>query len=154
MLSIKKILIPTDFSARSRVALPYALDLARKFGANLYIIHIFDDNTLNPYYFGKGENAQEFFEQVQENFQAMVNTFLEDIDADGVNIIPILSHGTPFVEIIRFARHDRIDLIVVSTHGSGALKQIMLGSTAEKLLRKSPCAVLTVRHPEFEFEMP
>jgi nucleotide-binding universal stress UspA family protein len=62
--------------------------------------------------------------------------------------------GAPFVEIIRYARDQSIDLIVIGTHGHSALAAMLLGAVAEKVVRKAPCPVLTVRHPKHVFEMP
>ena len=63
-------------------------------------------------------------------------------------------HGHPFVEILSDAKQHDIDLIVMGTHGRGAIKHMLLGSVAEKVVRKAPCPVLTVRHPDHEFVMP
>jgi nucleotide-binding universal stress UspA family protein len=62
--------------------------------------------------------------------------------------------GKPFEQIIRYARQEKIDLIVIGTHGHSALVSMLLGSVAEKVIRKAPCAVLSVRHPEHEFKAP
>jgi nucleotide-binding universal stress UspA family protein len=62
--------------------------------------------------------------------------------------------GRTFVEIIQYARRVGADLIVMGTHGRSALKQMLLGSVAEKVVRKAPCPVLTVRHPDLVFELP
>ena len=65
-----------------------------------------------------------------------------------------ITSGRPFLEIIRVAKERKSDLIVIGTHGWGALKQVLLGSVAEKVVRKAPCPVLTVRDPGHEFKMP
>ncbi len=62
--------------------------------------------------------------------------------------------GRPFLEIIRIAKERKSDLIVIGTHGRGALKQVLLGSVAEKVVRKAPCPVLSVRDPGHKFTMP
>ncbi|MBI4831209.1 MAG: universal stress protein [Candidatus Lindowbacteria bacterium] len=62
--------------------------------------------------------------------------------------------GTPFVEIIKFARDNRVDMIVMGTHGHNALESALMGSTAEKVVRKAPCPVFTVRKPGYRFVMP
>ena len=58
------------------------------------------------------------------------------------------------MEIIRYARREKIDLIVLGTHGRGAFSHALMGSVAEKVVRKAPCPVLTIRHPEQQFVMP
>ena len=62
--------------------------------------------------------------------------------------------GKPFEQIIRHARQEEIDLIVIGTHGHSALGSMLLGSVAEKVIRKAPCAVLSIRHPDHKFEAP
>ena len=66
----------------------------------------------------------------------------------------VMRRGSPFVEIVRYAKSENIDLIVMGTHGRGPIAHMLLGSVAEKVVRKAPCPVLTVRHPEHEFVMP
>ena len=62
--------------------------------------------------------------------------------------------GTPFIEIVRYARDNDIDLLVLGTHGRGAIAHMLMGSTAEKIVRKAPCPVLTVRPEAHEFVLP
>jgi nucleotide-binding universal stress UspA family protein len=62
--------------------------------------------------------------------------------------------GKPFVEILKFAKEENADLIVMATHGRGAISHLLMGSTAEKVVRKAPCPVLTVKHPKHLFAMP
>jgi len=62
--------------------------------------------------------------------------------------------GSPFVEIVRYARTHDIDLVIMGTHGRGPIAHMLMGSTAERVVRKAPCPVLTVKHPEHEFVMP
>lgn len=71
-----------------------------------------------------------------------------------LNVVPEVAEGTPFEEIVRFARDKDIDLIVMGTHGHTGLAHLFLGSVAEKVVRRAPCPVLTVRHPEHEFVHP
>ena len=148
MLDIKKILLPTDFSDFSRIALPYAIDLAVKFDADIYIMHVFDENSLNPYYFAKQDEPDTWFLKIQENFQSMVDDFLEDIDTGEINIIPVLSNGTPFVEVTGYAKREKIDLIVLSSHGHGGAMQSTIGGTTGHIVSRAACPVLTVRTPE------
>ena len=65
-----------------------------------------------------------------------------------------IDSDTGFVEIVRYAKEQSIDLVVLGTHGHGPIAHMLMGSVAEKVVRKAPCAVLTVRHPEHEFVIP
>ena len=66
----------------------------------------------------------------------------------------MLRRGVPFVEIIDSARKCKADLIVMGTHGRTGLRQMLIGSVAEKVMRHAPCPVMTVKHRDYEFEMP
>ena len=79
---------------------------------------------------------------------------LQELASPDLRIIPQVGEGTPFEEIVRFAREKDIDLIVMGTHGHTGLAHLFLGSVAEKVVRRAPCPVLTVRHPEHEFVHP
>jgi nucleotide-binding universal stress UspA family protein len=74
--------------------------------------------------------------------------------AAGVRVVQETREGPPFLEIVRYAQEGDIDLIVMGTHGRTGLAHALMGSVAEKVVRKAPCPVLTVRHPEHEFVKP
>lgn len=151
---ISKILIPTDFSATSRHAFTYAVDLNRLFGARLYLVHVLQDFTeFSEYNLSPTILPQlylEFEQNATNKLEEMVNLNVpEDMHCD-----TYLLHGIPFYEIIQFARAEQIDLIVVGSHGRTGLKHVLFGHTAEKVVKKSPCPVLSIRHPDTEFTMP
>jgi nucleotide-binding universal stress UspA family protein len=80
---------------------------------------------------------------------------LIDSDGSGPQTRPaVMTSGSPAYAIVDYAREYDIDLIVMGTHGRGALAQLMMGSVAERVVRIAPCPVLTVRHPEHEFVQP
>jgi nucleotide-binding universal stress UspA family protein len=148
---ISKILIPTDFSATSRHAFTYAVDLNRLFGARLYLVHVLQDFTeFSEYNLSPTILPQlylEFEQNATNKLEEMVNLNVpEDMHCD-----TYLLHGIPFYEIIQFARAEQIDLIVVGSHGRTGLKHVLFGHTAEKVVKKSPCPI---RHPDTEFTMP
>ena len=66
----------------------------------------------------------------------------------------MLLTGSPFLEIIQYAKENNVDLIVMGTHGHSGLVHVLLGSVTERVVRKAPCPVLTIRHPEHEFIHP
>ena len=73
---------------------------------------------------------------------------------DLVNVVRHVDTGVPFLEVIRYAREHDIDLIVLGTHGRTGLVHMLMGSVAEKIVRKAPCPVLTVRPEGHDFVMP
>ena len=87
-------------------------------------------------------------------FRATRSRALSSQTAVEKNYQIVFREGEPFVEIIRRARKDSVDLIVMGTHGRTGLDHVLFGSTAEKVVRKSPCPVLTVRLPGRRFSMP
>ena len=150
MISLKKILVPTDFSEHSGKAVLYGEELAKKFGATLHLVHAVEKV---PVMYGEGAF---FTPETEAEMQAASTKELEALtpDVGGNPVVRKVVLGHPFVEIVRYARENEIDLIVLGTHGRGALAHMLLGSVAEKVVRKAPCPVLTVRDDEHEFIMP
>jgi nucleotide-binding universal stress UspA family protein len=158
MKSIERILYPTDFSEYSLAALPYAVQIARKFHARLTCLHVIDEAheeflrglyiapLLAAPYAAEGSIRKAKEIELGEFATAHLSD-VEDLQTD-------LVVGRPFVEIIRYAREHQMDLVVMGTHGHSALTTVLLGSVAEKVVRKSSCPVLTVRHQKHRFEMP
>jgi len=156
MTEIKNILCPSDFSEHSQAALPYAIDLARRYDAELHFLHVADDSY--QYWVAGGESASpilipedELLETSQKQMDDFVAKHLSGVD---VPLVTKLVTGRPFVEIIRYAREESIDMIVIATHGRGAIASMLLGGVTEKVVRKASCPVLTVRHADHKFEMP
>ena len=142
---IKNILVPIDFSQRSLEALAFAQSIARQFGAALHLAHIYEPDyplvtvMAMPIALPPVQVAQS------------VRRHLQDIaKQSGIELRPGCTHaveGRPFAEICRIAREQSIDLIVIATRGNTGLKHLLLGSTAERIVRYSPCPVLVV-HPQ------
>lgn len=151
MITLKKILVPTDFSEHSAKALLYGAELAKKFGAELHLMHAVEQT---PLMYGEGAYVPPETEaEIEAAATAQLESLVADV-GDGVNVVRRVEHGHPFVETIRYAKENDIGLIVLGTHGRGAIAHMLLGSVAEKVVRKAPCPVLTVRDKEHEFIMP
>ena len=151
MITLKKILVPTDFSEHSSKALLYGSELARKFGAELHLMHAIE---MTPLMYGEGAYiAPETEAEIEAAATKQLESLLAD-SSDDLKIVRKIEHGHPFVETIRYAKENDIGLIVLGTHGRGAIAHMLLGSVAEKVVRKAPCPVLTVRDKEHEFVMP
>jgi len=155
MLSIKTVLVPTDFSDASEAALAYGKGLAEAFGASLHLVHVMEDLLAHAWaaevYVASAPNLRE---EIERESRVRLETMLPAAERERLRAQVALLAGNPFIEIIRYAKTNDIDLIVMGTHGRGPIAHMLLGSVAEKVVRKSPCPVLTVRDGQHEFVMP
>jgi nucleotide-binding universal stress UspA family protein len=154
MITLKRILVPTDFSEPSAVAMNYARALAESFHATLHVMHVLEDpvfHAASREYFTPMINYREVMEKdARERLEGLFGA----ADRARFSVQFARPWGKPFVEIIRYAKSENIDLVVMGTHGLSRIAQSPMGSVAERVVRKAPCPVLTVRHPEHEFVMP
>ena len=150
-MKLDRILVPIDFSETAQHALDYARDLAQMFGAEVHLLHVVPDPVAQGW---AGEAAGMVIPDLLRTWEADSDRRLQDIAIEGVTVERVTAVGHDFVEILKYASGNGIDLIVMGTHGRGAVKHMLLGSVAEKVVRKAPCPVLTVRHPGYEFIMP
>jgi nucleotide-binding universal stress UspA family protein len=144
-MTIHKILVPTDFSAHSKEAQAWAAELARRYEASLTLVHVYQ-----PISYALPEGYVLPSANLLAELEVSLGHALDDSKAaleasSGLRVDTALMQGVPFAEIIRFAREGSYDLIVLSTHGRSGLRHVLLGSVAEKVVRKAPCPVLTVR---------
>lgn len=152
MIEIKNILLPTDFSEPSLTATRYGLEMARRFDATLHLLHVIEDPEVYvPAFESYPLPPREDFERYA---QERLDNWILPEDAEGCRIERRWVHGVPFPEIVRVAEELKADLIVIGTHGRGFLAHVLLGSVAEKVVRKSPCPVLTVRPEGHQFVHP
>jgi nucleotide-binding universal stress UspA family protein len=151
MIALKKILVATDFSEHSNKALLYGAELAAKFGAELHLLHAIETT---PRMHGEGAYVPPEMDVELENAAVKQLDHLNVTATSDLKVVRKVQHGHPFVETIRYAKEKDISLIVLGTHGRGAIAHMLLGSVAEKVVRKAPCPVLTVRDNEHDFVMP
>jgi len=154
MIALKRILVATDFSEASEAAVRYGRALAEAFGASLDILHVMED----PFVYAPTSEGYlpppQFFEEMDSSARERLEQVLPPADRAKLDARLVIKKGSPFVEIVRYAKNENSDLIVMGTHGRGPIAHMLMGSVAEKVVRKAPCPVLTVRHPEHEFVMP
>lgn len=153
MASFQRILLATDFSETSRYAVEYAILLAKTFGAALHVLHVMESEIL-AMPDGVTYLPPDYFEELEKQSADRLEKVIDSEERKRLTVSLILRKGSPFLEIIRYARDQQMDLIVLGTHGRGALAHVLLGSVAEKVVRKSTCPVLTIRHPQHDFVMP
>lgn len=149
-LELRQILVPLDFSAHAMKALHYATGFARLSGAKLILLHV-TEPIVYPSDFGYVPLPPNTLE---ENFQRDARDRLEAVAAEqvkaGVTCEVALRLGKPYHEIAAAAREHQVDLVVITTHGYTGLTHVLLGSTAERIVRHAPCPVLVVRYQETE----
>ena len=145
MVTLKKILCPVDHSECSYLALKYAISLALKDEAKLYLMHVIDSRLydteiykLSPYKLNEIDESR---------IRTDLMKSLPEGTTDVLEVETIVVKGVPFNEIINASTEINVDLIVIGTHGRTGLSHVMLGSVAEKVVRKATCPVLTVRMP-------
>jgi nucleotide-binding universal stress UspA family protein len=144
---IKKILVPIDFSDYSKSALKYAVNLSKNFNAEMILIYVVEP-VIYPPDFSMGQIAipsvnTEWDERAKQELDKLAKAEIPS----GVAVKTLIKTGKPFIEIIETAGELDIDLIIIATHGRTGVEHILFGSTAEKVVRKAPCPVLTLREP-------
>ncbi len=155
MIRLAKLLVPTDFSEDSEQAARYAVELAKRFQAEIHCIHVVDipaDLLSTSAYYMTGP-SEAFLDQIREESKKNLEAFAEK-NLEGTQVRTAFLEGSPFVEIIRYARNQEIDLVVIATHGRTGLRHVLFGSVAEKVVRKAPCPVLVVKRKERDFVLP
>jgi nucleotide-binding universal stress UspA family protein len=153
MIALKKILVATDFSEPSEAALAYGRELARTFTASLTIVHVVEDvlgRSYGPDAIAMADPGLQAHLAAAGRKQIETLIFDEDRRTIGATGVILTSNATPGA-IVSYARDEGFDLIVIGTHGRGAMAHLLMGSVAERVVRTAPCPVLTVRHPEHEF---
>lgn len=144
---IKKVLVPVDFSDYSKSSLRYAVNFAKHFNAELFLVYVVEPMVYPPD-FSMGQIAipSVDLEMDKRAAEELNNLAKKEIPAELKSKV-IVKTGKPFVEIIETALAEDIDLIIIATHGHTGIEHVLFGSTAEKVVRKAPCPVLTLREP-------
>jgi nucleotide-binding universal stress UspA family protein len=146
-MTIKTILVPTDFSEPSIDALSYAKQLAEAFKSSIHLLHVVQDPLTQPWGLESyGPLPIDLLKEMKARAQTGLEQSLSDAERKTYNATLVTVDGAPFSQIIEYAKSHRADLIVMGTHGRGALAHAILGSVAERVVRFAPCPVLTVRH--------
>jgi nucleotide-binding universal stress UspA family protein len=147
-MEMKKILFATDFSEGSYNALPYAVDLAKQYGAKLYLIHVIYDVAKTAGWYVPHSSIDEIYADMKKAAEAELAKTFSDGMRGLKDIERLVVTGIPHEEITKFAEENKIDLVVLGTHGRRGLDRMLFGSTAEQVVRNASCPVLSVRLPK------
>lgn len=154
MISFRQIIVPTDFSELSLRGLDYAVDIAEKYAAKIKIVYVIEPLLQAADVTWTTVDFEQLNQAHHESAEKQMATLVSERVPKTVTATTEILFGKPFVEILKVAKAENADLIVMATHGRGAISHILMGSTAEKVVRKAPCPVLTVKHPKHMFTMP
>lgn len=148
MVAYKNILYCTDFSEGARGALPFAIDIAQKYGADLHLVHVYQDpEPLSEFEISSNIKmdwirvAQTLGTEIEEKLKKVCLEVSQAVSSCRYRLL----RGRPHLEIVRYARENSIDMIILASHGLSGLEHVLFGSTAERVLRESPCPVLVVK---------
>ena len=158
MIIIKNVLVATDFSPLAETALVYGRSLARTFGSRLHVLHVVENLAVRLAYADGSMAAfapSELQAEIERVAKKHLEAFVTDRDRQELRAITVLrvSNSTA-KEIANYAKEASIDIIVIGASGRGATDRMLMGSVADKVIRRAPCPVLAVRHPEHEYVLP
>lgn len=161
MIQYRDILFCTDFSDDANIAFLHALDLARKYNARLHILHVphssyaYCRHIVDEHVPDDSDTGEAFFdEKVKEKALEAIKEEYEPKLGDFENYKFIVTCGSPDVEIIRYARKNNIDVIVMGALGKSDLDRIEHGSTVANVSKYAHCHVIAIRNPEKQFTLP
>jgi nucleotide-binding universal stress UspA family protein len=151
MESPERILLPTDGSEGAGVAVAHAVSLAQAYDATLHVVAVADTMSYGTFTTGgAGTVISALEERCRENLDAAEETIrgLTSDDPDSPAVETAMLRGFPAEEILRYADEQDADLIVMGTHGRTGVDRVLLGSVTERVVRRSPVPVVTVRQPD------
>jgi nucleotide-binding universal stress UspA family protein len=153
MLPIKKILCPVDFSTPCFKALARARELAVHFSSTITMLHVVSPIPVIPNStFPSAAHVPDLLSEMEESARQSLAGMEKELTAKGLDCRSLVAHGSPADQIVATASDENTELIVIATHGMTGWKRVLFGSVAEKVVRYSPCAVLTIRAPEEDEE--
>lgn len=152
MISMRTVLVATDFSEPSEVAVRYGRALSEAFNASLHILHVVPDSMALPWAtMADGLAMADVQRQWEREAHERLETLIAEPERSGLRLSLVVKAGDPVRQITGYAAEKGADIIVLGTHGRGPVAHMLMGSVAERVVRTAPCPVLTVRHPQHEF---
>jgi nucleotide-binding universal stress UspA family protein len=151
VIKLKKVLVPTDFSESAKHAFTYGVSFAQEYQAELVLLHVVENLTVGYASDLFPVPMAEVFQEISGYAKTELAKLADEARQKGVAVSELVAQGKPSAEIIRHAADNHVDMIVLGAHGKGMLDQALFGSTTERVVRRAPCPVLTVRMAGHEF---
>lgn len=147
MKTIKRILVPTDFSEFSLAGMDYVISLSVLYDAQIFLLNVIDHEPTLTFH-TVDLHSETLLRDNTRKAEAYLSTIIKQKFQDMKNILPMVRHGDPARVIVKVAREEGVDLIIMATHGRTGFAHVLLGSVAEKVVRHSSIPVLTVKPEE------
>jgi nucleotide-binding universal stress UspA family protein len=144
---IKNILSPTDFSEGASHALSYAVNMAKTYGAKLYILNVIHDIDMSSNMHIPHRSVDMMYLEFEASAKKALEKLCISVQEECKAVESVVRRGIPYEEILKYIPEKNIDLIIMATHGRKGLDRVLFGSTAERVVRNSSCPVLTIRMP-------
>lgn len=142
---MEHILVPIDFSGHAKMALSHAKEIAKKSKAKLQLLHVVEE-TVHPAFYASGKTSIfEFIPDIKEKSEEAMQKMLKEVSGSKLEAEFHVVEGRADYDIVEFAQDKNTDLIVIATHGLSGIEHFLIGSVTEKVVRRAPCPVLTVK---------
>ena len=145
MITIRKILFPTDFSDNSRLAIPFVREYTQTFSAEIHVLHVLEPMVTTTDFTWAGLNFAELEEKRRAGAREAMTQLVEELGLPAEQVVTAVERGKTYEVVRQYVGGHEIDLVILSTHGHRGLTHLLLGSTAEMVVRTAPCPVLTVK---------
>ena len=159
MIQYSNILYCSDFSEEAEMAFHHAVDFCQRYGAKLHMLHVLRSGYkymrhVVEEYVDEDKVEQVADEKLIEQAEADLKSRYGDRLEGCEQAVFAVRVGVPFVEIVRYARENKVDFIVMGASGSSELDKQTFGSTVENVARRAHCHVMAIRNPELAFKLP
>jgi len=147
-VNVRKILVPVDFSRYSKLTVDVAVSIARLTGASVVVLHVFEKPVIpEAIWMSKQviDIYKNYHKQAERKAREELTKFIKQIDVSGVKVKTKVVSGIPYVEILRHTRKTKYDLIIMGSRGMTVFQKVLIGSTADRVVRKSKCSVLVIK---------
>ncbi len=151
MITVKRIVFPTDFSLAAAHALEHAISVALEHRAKMYLVHVIEDiGFVAPFTLTPTSVIEEYHHGIIELAEQNLRKLISPQVRQQIEVEEVVAEGKAFVEILRIAKGKKADLIVMATHGRTGRIHTLLGSTSERVIGRATCPVLAVPYPDTE----